>query len=68
MASKEINQIKRYAEFLGFSISQTKKGHVLFTGYGRRILSSSTPSDSRVITTLKKNLKKIATGKPVARF
>jgi hypothetical protein len=68
MPSKEINQIRKYAEALGFMTKMTKKGHLVFLGFGRRVLSSSTPSDSRVIVTLRKNLKKIANGQPVARL
>jgi hypothetical protein len=68
MPSKEINQIKKYAESLGFSTKITKKGHIVFSGFGRKVLSSSTPSDFRVIVTLRKNLKKIANGQPIARL
>jgi len=66
--NKDIKQVIKYSKELGFDIDNTKTGHLIFTGYGRRIISSSTPSDYRVITTLKNNLKKISQGKIVGKI
>lgn len=66
--NKDIKQVIKYSRELGFDVDSTKTGHLIFKGFGRRIISSSTPSDYRVITTLRNNLKKISQGKVVGKI
>lgn len=67
MAAKEIRQLIKYGKDLGFTIKLTKTGHIMFTGFGKKILSGSTPSDFRVIKMLRKNLRKLSQGRIIAR-
>jgi hypothetical protein len=67
MASKEIRELIKYGETLGFTTKKTKTGHIMFTGFGKKILSGSTPSDFRVVKILRKNLRKLSEGRIVAK-
>lgn len=68
MAKKDMTKLIKYGKSLGFEVTKTNSGHILFTGYGRRMFSSSTPSDFRVIPMLRKNLQKISQGKSVSKL
>lgn len=67
MATKEIRQLIKYGENLGFTTKLTKAGHIMFSGFGGKILSGSTPSDFRVVKILRKNLRKLSQGRIIAR-
>ncbi len=63
-----MKELIKYGKTLGIKSTKTKSGHLVFSGHGRRFITGSTPSDYRVIKSLRKNLTKIAQGKLIAKY